>query len=826
MLKNYFITALNNLIKNKLYSVINIAGLAIGLAACIIIALYVRDQYSYDRQWEDSDRIYRVTTQLKIPGKKASRDADAPLQTMPLLEIFYKDNIEQSARTFSGELSIDTGTSRFNDKLVLVDSSFPNMFQFKVIAGSLDDTLTGKNNIALKEETAIRYFGNQDPVGKVITIVVGDLRTDYLVTAVYSTSGNTVLDIPLLSLLDDTLLPAGAYGWFNFNTGTYFKVKKGVDIESLKPLMPSFIDKNIDISGILSDQTLKASDILSMDFQKLADAHLDSPWDIERTGGNRQAVISFTIISFLVLLIGCINFIILTTAKSTQRAREIAMRKMVGAKRKQLIVQFLGESTFIVLLSMILAIGIVEIMLPLFESIIDRPLTLNYTSPSTFVPILILFVVTGINGGLYPAFILSGFRPGDTLKANQSKETSGSITLRTALVIFQFAISIMLIISTCVIFAQRQYSINRNPGYDKDNLLVINRIDSNDNIQDKIASFKQELLKLPDISSVSSSNVQPGQKHETNQVFIRKGKPETNYVIADESIDYDFFKTYKIPVIAGRDYSIERDSPEPEWNIDTSTYGTNITNESIERNIIINESAARQLGFSRAEEAIGVVLYSSTLKNINHTVIGVVADNHIYSINTLPRAEVYLLHPESVSGITIRFKGSHKSILPQIKSVGKKVLGEVQISTVFVDQLIAHEFQQEKTEQKILISFSLLAIVIACMGLFGSASFTVERRTKEIGLRKVMGARVKNIVSLLLWQFSKPVLIANIIAWPIAIFAMQSWLERFAYRFNPLLMIPICLGSGFIALVIAWFTVAGNTTRVARSKPIKALRYE
>jgi putative ABC transport system permease protein len=258
MLKNYFITAINNLIKNKLYSVINIAGLAIGLAACIIIALYVRDQYSYDRQWEDSDRIYRVTTQLKIPGKKASRDADAPLQTMPLLEIFYKDNIEQSARTFSGELSIDTGTSRFNDKLVLVDSSFPNMFQFKVIAGSLDDTLTGKNNIALKEETAIRYFGNQDPVGKVITIVVGDLRTDYLVTAVYSTSGNTVLDIPLLSLLDDTLLPAGAYGWFNFNTGTYFKVKKGVDIESLKPLMAFILLTRILIyHGILSDQTLK-----------------------------------------------------------------------------------------------------------------------------------------------------------------------------------------------------------------------------------------------------------------------------------------------------------------------------------------------------------------------------------------------------------------------------------------------------------------------------------------------------------------------------------------------------------------------------------------
>jgi putative ABC transport system permease protein len=232
------------------------------------------------------------------------------------------------------------------------------------------------------------------------------------------------------------------------------------------------------------------------------------------------------------------------------------------------------------------------------------------------------------------------------------------------------------------------------------------------------------------------------------------------------------------------------------------------------------------LGFANAEESIGEIINSTTVSNTNYTIIGVVADNHIFSINTSPRAEVYLLEPDFADIVTVRFKGSPHLILKQVKSVWTKIMGDTQLSTVFADQLVAQEFEQERLEAKIIIVFSMLAILIACLGLFGSATFTVERRTKEIGLRKVMGAKVKNIVTLLLWQFSKPVLIANIIAWPVAIFAMQYWLERFQYQINPLLMIPICLVSGLIALVIAWFTVAGNTIRVARSKPIKALRYE
>jgi putative ABC transport system permease protein len=826
MLKNYITIAINNLLKNKLYSAINIIGLAIGLAACIVIGLYVRDQTSYDKQWKDSDRIYRVNFLWQRPGAEPIRSSTTPLPAMQALKEYFKGNFEQTARTFPGqeEITINIGTDRFKSSITSVDPAFIDIFQLKVIAGSLKDTLTNITNIALSEETARRHFGSQDPIGKVITISTLGMKIDFKVTAVYRIPGNTVLDdIPIIVLLDDKLLPQSITHWYYSRYHTYIKLKAGVDIETMKPLLPALIDRNLPSD----DPTRKTSDQLSLEFQRLDAAHLDSTWDDSRAGGNKTVVMSFAGISLLVLLIGCINFTILTTAKATQRAREVAMRKVVGAKRKQLIVQFLGESTFIVLLAMILSMGLVELMLPIFESIVGKTLSFNYISLNAILPLLVMLIIVGISGGLYPAFILSGFRPGDTLKANQSKETSGSMSLRYVLVIFQFCISIVLIIATGVIFIQMRYSLNRDPGYNKDNLLIINQM-YRDEFRGKIEPLKNELLNLANVSDVSFSGVQPSQIFAYSIGFTHLGRPETEYAFASSAVGYDYFTTYQIPVVSGRNYSVERDLPEPAeaFYVMTATINDNEDKELLESNIILNESAVRQLGFNNTEDAIGKIINSTTYSNTNYTIIGVVADNHIFSINAPPRPTAYLLQPYIIHAVTVRFKGSRHKILEQVKSVWNKVMGDAEISYVFVDQLLAGEFQQEQTEMKVFISFSLLAIVIACMGLFGSASFTVEFRTKEIGLRKVMGARVKNIVTLLLWQFSKPVLIANIIAWPVAIFAMQGWLERFQYRFNPLLLIPICLVSGLIALAIAWFTVAGNTSRVAKSKPIHALRYE
>ncbi len=822
MLKNYFITAINNLIKNKLYSAINIAGLAIGLAACIVIALYVRDQTSYDKQWKDSDRIYRVNFIDRMPGREL-KVASVPYPALPALEEFFKGNFEQIARIFDDgrEYPFDIGSTRFRGRVAGVDPSFIDIFQLRVIAGSLEDTLTNFANIALSEKTAKRFFRSQDPIGKVITYNEGNTKFDFKVTAVYRIPGNTVLDdIPIISLLDGTLLhPYYTETWGNPSCSTYIKLKKGIDIETMMPLLPALIDRSIPVD----DPTRKASDRYSLDFQRLDTSHLDTPWDKSRASGNKTVVMSFAVLSLLVLLIGCINFTILTTAKATQRTREVVMRKVVGAKRKQLIVQFLGESTLVVLLAMILSVGLVELILPIFESIVGKSFSLNYISLNAILPLLLMLIIVGISGGLYPAFILSGYRPGDALKADQSKETSGSMSLRTALVIFQFSISIILIIATGVIYTQMRYSLKRDPGYNKDNLLIINQMLYKDEFKGKFEPLKNKLLNLTNVSNVSFSRMQPSQRNELTGIFARLGRPETTYEIARRVIGYDYISTYQIPVVSGRNYSVERDLPE-RFNTGNMNFDKNI--EPVERNIILNESAVKQLGFNSTEDAIGKNIHSTTFINTNYTIIGVVADNHIYSINTLPRAEVYSLEPNTVGAVTVRFKGSPHKILERVKSVWSRVMGDVEISYDFVDQLLAGEFQEEQTEMNVFISFSLLAIVIACMGLFGSASFTVDRRTKEIGLRKVMGARVKNIVSLLLWQFSKPVLIANIIAWPVAIFAMRIWLERFAYQFDPLLLIPICLVSGVIAIAIAWFTVAGNTIHAARKNPIHSLRYE
>jgi putative ABC transport system permease protein len=824
MFENYLITTINNLVKNKLYSTINIIGLALGLAVCIVISLYVRDQYSYDKQWKDSDRIYRVNFTGGFPGMEPVTMAVAPVPAMQALEQYYHNKIEKSTRAFNTTISVNRGTYVSREKLVLVDPGFIDIFQLDMLSGSLDATLKNPTNIALRADVAARYFKKQDPLGKTLTTVIAGSKIDYIVTAVYQIHGNSILDIPMISLFVDTTLPSFMRSWNNLNAPTYFKLRENIDIETLKPLTPSFIDKNIDISKLISDPGLSASDVLSMDFQNIEKTHLNSPWDTSRAGGNGTVVLSFAAVAVLVLLIAGINFMILTTAKATQRAKEVAIRKVVGAKRKQLICQFLGESLFVTLVALILSLGIVEIMLPVFESIVSKPITMDY-SLSILILLLGLFVIVGISGGLYPAFILSGFRPGNTLKSNQSKESKGSITLRNILVILQFSISSVLIICTIVIYAQLKHSINNDPGFNRENLLVINNIELQYELKERISLFKEELKKLASVSDISLSEMQPSHKIKNDRIYTRPESAEINHIIATSGISYDYFPTYQIQVVAGRNYAEDRDLIEPNQGMNFIV-GNDPSKSLSERNIIINESASRELGFLSPGDAIGKIINSNTANNSRYTIIGVVADNHLFSINAMPKAEVYILDPERAGIITVRFTGSSKAITEQVKSVWKKVMGDVEISTVFVDQLLAKEFEHEQAEVKVLICFALLAILIACMGLFGSASFTVERRTKEIGLRKVMGAKVKNEVHLLLWQFSKPVLIANIIAWPVAILVMQNWLEKFPYRINVLLLIPICLVSGLIAILIAWVTVAGNTTRVAKSKPIKALRYE
>ena len=829
MLKSYFTIAINNLLKNKLYSAINIIGLAIGLTAFILITLYVQDELSYDKQWEKGDLIYRINS--GIPPEIEHTSTSVLL--LPALKKYFPDDIDLGTRImrFDGEIQI--GDMRYQARFAQVDEDFINIFNAEVLKGNLESTLKDPGNIALSEESAIQYFGHRDPIGKVITFY----EKQYKVTAVYRLiSPKTVMKIPGLFLLDESKMPEMMRSWNASSPETYIRFRETANIENIVARLPNFVDKNIPVNDFMVLQAgQKVSDIRPYSLQKIRDIYFnpyDSEPDWQARVGNRAVIAVYIIISVLVLIIGCINFIILTTAKATQRTREVAMRKVVGARFKQLFIQFLGESILITFIAFVISIAITELALPFFEQLVHLELNVSYTSPGGYIFALFLVLLVGLSGGFYPAFVLSRFSPSRALKANQSTEADGSLKFRNVLVIFQFTASIVLIIATVIAYFQLLYTYEHDPGFNPENLLVVDGFGSPD-IDQYRNTLQQELLKLPEVVNAGLSTIQPKEVKGGITMTLEyrpkmvKSKPDERNKISSIFVDFNFFKTYEISLLSGRYFAKDMDQKEPALVF----FGPrNEVNEEIkDRRIIINLAAARQLGYTSAKDAVGEILEQGgpgIPEYTEYLVIGVVEDSQYRNLRLKPNPEVYRLIPDSTRFLTVKYRGDYHTVVEKVKRVWHEVVGDITFRVSNVKQNLSATFAQEEKENKVLITFALLSIFIACMGLFGMASFTVERRVKEIGLRKVMGAKVKNIVGLLGWNFLKPVLIANLIAWPVAIFAMQSWLERFPYRFDSLLLIPICLGSGLIALVIAWLTVAGNTTRVAKSNPIHALRYE
>ncbi len=825
MLKNYITTAINNLLKNKLYSAINIIGLAVGLAACLIITLYVQNELSYDN-WEKADLIYRINYRVVNFGTYTNTS----VLFLPALKKYFPEDIEFGTRIMNYYGEIQIGDMRYRASFAKVDEDFVNIFKAEVLKGSLKNTLQSPDNIALSEKYAIQYFGDKDPIGEVITFKLGnDNEEQYHVTAVYRfISPKTVLNIPCFSLLEESRLPENFFKWYNQNLKTYVRLSETADIDKFVSRLPNFIDK-IPWNGP-PEPGKKLSDVIQYPLQKISDIYFN-PIDMQARAGNRTVIAVYIIISVLLLIIGCINFVILTTAKATQRAREVAMRKVVGARFKQLFIQFLGESLLITFMAFLVAVAITEVALPFFNTLMDLELAVPYTSPAGYMFALFLVTMVGLSGGLYPAFVLSRFSPARALKANQTTEANGSFKLRNVLVIFQFTASIGLIIATAVAFFQLQYASKHDPGFNPENLLVVHNI-NNPEVSGHKNTLQEELLKLPEITNAALSSMQPtGLGSYSDYAF----RPKNSSSQQDQEffsykimrVGYNFFNTYEISLLSGRYFSRDMDKEEPVSNF---YYSPDVNYEQLkDRRIIINEAAARQLGYTSADDAIGEIVVQGVQGKPGYEeylIIGVVEDSQYNNLRLKPVPEGYRLIPDATYYLTVRYKGDYQKVVKEVERVWHEVLGDITFSYNNVNQNLAATFAQEETENKVLISFALLAVFIACMGLFGMAAFTVDRRVKEIGVRKVMGAKVKDIVRLLGWHFLKPVLIANIIAWPVAIFAMQNWLERFPYRFHPLFMIPICLVSGLIALVIAWFTVAGNTTRVAKSNPIKALRYE
>ncbi|MBO6504811.1 MAG: ABC transporter permease [Kordiimonadaceae bacterium] len=833
MFQNYLQVAIRSILGNRLYSTINVVGLAVGLSACILILLFVRDELSYDKFWKNADSIYRVQTTFNVPGREPFVLVLAPGPLKDAADRYFDAEIEASTR-FAGMTPI----VQYEDRVVResvhwADPEAASIFDLRVVAGDLQAALSDNASLAIDESFARKYFGDKPAIGQVLTLNSFDLQRDYRIAAVFEDlPHNTVLDFQALAMIDEqdfASTPSLFEQWFSVNTMYFMQLKTGVSIEQINSRMIEFIDNGIAIPPGALDEETKPSDIIEFNTMALTDIQLNPSGGGEmKTTGDMQIVVIFATIAGLILMIACINFMNLATAKSTRRAREVALRKVLGAKRGQLVTQFIGESVLIALFGLVLGVVLVELLVAPFGDFLDKELTLDYTDTTTVGVFFGLISFVGAVGGLYPALVLSGFRPSRILKANRSAETQGSARVRGTLVILQFAISITLIVVTGVVYGQMFYATTLDPGFNKENLLIVRNVNRS-GFQDKQQALFQEVVSLPGVLGATYSADAPISGNESNTSVEIPGNEQLGSVlIGRQTVDHDFFDVYQIPIVAGRSYSREFANDGLPDASDTEA------GELLNGTVIVNEAALRRLGFPSAQEALGKLLRvpagrggpGQATRYAHLEIVGVASDTNFQSLRSVIRPEMYYLVDGRYRNLAVRFEGNPLELVAQLENIWRDLTTTIPFRYEFVDELIESEFMGEQNLATTLGVFAALAILVACMGLYGLAAYTAERRTKEIGIRKVMGARVMDIIRLLLWQFSKPVLLASLIAWPIAVWSTLQWLETFPYRIADWVLIPLCVVAGLIALMIAWVTVGGNAARVARSNPINALRYE
>ncbi|MDJ0654055.1 MAG: ABC transporter permease [Xanthomonadales bacterium] len=811
MLKNYLLIAWRNLLAHRLFSAINILGLAIGLACCILIVLFVQYELSYDRHYKDSDRIVRVVRHFQ--GMNLSL-ATAAAPFGPLLEEDFPE-IEEMARLNVNSLPISVGDRAFDNMVAgLADPELLSLFEFEFVAGDPETALDQPFTLVLTESTAERLFGREDPLGETVT-VMGQI--DNKVTGVIrDLPENTHMSFDMVgSIATMFMIREGEEENFGSNNyHTYVRLPAGYDPSQLEAGFPAFLQKHLGE---------EAPTWTMLETQRLTDIHLHSSLDAEmKTNGNINIVLIFSAIAAVILTIACINFMNLTTARSTQRAKEVGMRKVVGADRSQLITQFLGESIMLTAGAMLIAVALVELVLPWFAAFVERDLTFNYLSNPGYLLALVGAVLgVGVIAGSYPAFHLSSFRPAEVLKGT-IVQGKGSANLRKVLVVFQFAISITLMIATGVVLSQLNYTQTRDLGYKREhNLISSIPFQLDGTTYQQYPPYRDALLASPAISSVTiSSRVPTGQLLDgngyqpSNSTSLEPGE----YVpLRDVRVGFDFFEHYGIELVAGRFFG--------EQYGDRLVGRPDEANPQVSGQGILSEAAVRRLGYASPEEAVGQTLSSGHGDEVTLTIVGVAKDFNFASLHEAMRPILFTLTESFVSNVSIKSRpGMLQEAREHVESVWADQFIGQSVNVNFLEERFDAMYRQEQRQAKVFGIFAGLAILVASLGLFGLASFTTERRTKEIGVRKVMGASVMDIVLLLTREFSLLVLLANLIAWPVAWYFMSDWLTRFAYAID---LSPLLFGAAaLVALLIAWITVASQAGKAALSRPVLALRYE
>jgi putative ABC transport system permease protein len=806
MVKNYLKVAIRNLAKHKGYSFLNITGLALGMACCILILLWVQDELSYDRYHKNIDQLYRVV----VKGRMSNRDINFSTSPAPLAKALVDEfpEVLQATRFLkSRNILVSYQEKHFNESLMLyTDPNFFDVFSIPLIKGDPQEVLRLPNSVVVTREAALKYFGNQDPLGKTLTI---NNRTDFRITGVAeNVPSNTHFHSDFFMSLV-TVPDSRNQNWFSNPYHTYIVLNEETSPEEFQAKLPEIITKYMGpqakkVMGITMEEFQSSGNTFGYFLQPVTDIHLYSDLEYElEANGSITYVYIFSLIALFVLMIACINFMNLTTAKSSNRAKEVGVRKVLGSDRSKLIKQFLTESVLLSFLSLALAIVIAVLLQPVFNALSGKQLDIaSYRSWALLPGIIGVILCVGIFAGSYPAFFLSSYKPISVLKGI-IKTGIKSSWFRSALVVFQFSISIVMIVGTFVVFHQLEYIRNKKLGFDKEQLLVLQRAE---NLGQNKDAFRNELLNSPDVINVAFSDSVPG-RHLGDFTHVAEGAPENEMVRMFLLFgDYNYLDTLGMDLIEGRYFSKDRPA---------------------DRNaVILNETAAVALG---VENPVGKRLIRGSLTSEGSeffTIIGIVKDFHFESLHQKIRPlAMYLLLEKGTRYVSIRILPDKiPQTLALIKTKWKALATGQPFEYFFLDDDFDLLYKAEKKIGQLFLAFAALTVLIACLGLFGLASFTAEQRTKEIGIRKILGASVLHIVTLLTKEFSRWILLANLIAWPVAYFAMNRWLQNFAYRISigPWIFILVASVTFFIAL----FTVSYQTLRAATANPVDALKYE
>ena len=805
MLKNYVKIALRNIFRNKMYSLINLTGLAIGLAACLMIWLWVQDELSFDRFHQNAGRIYRVERKFDF------RDlhGQAPITSAPYGPALVSDypEVENFVRIHPQEISFkDHKNVFYKQHLIFADNAIFKIFDFPLERGDPLTALKQPMSMVLTRENALKYFGTEDVVGKSLTVDWRGTQTDFQITGILEeVPHNSHFQFDVLASLSS--YPAEQMSsWFGNFLYTFVLLEEGSSVPELEGKFSSFMTKYMaaDFTKVVGPDT-DINDVFQLKLKPILDIHLHPAEEFEiGPQGSLTSVYIFSAIALLILVIACINFMNLSTARANKRAKEVGIRKTVGAFKHQLRGQFLGESVLLAFIALILAVVLIHVFIPVFNGISGKTLTLGMLFHASNVIILAgIALAAGLLAGLYPAFFLTRFDPARVLKGGAKSGTGKSI-FRRSMAVIQFVISITLIIGTLIVFKQMDYIQKKSLGFDKENVVIIPA--DSQQVRQNIEAFRNTLNEDTRIKSFSVSSNIPGSVMFSDTAYKREGTDDVFSLIFMET-DYEFVDTYGFKVTHGRSFSKE--------------FSTDIDGA-----IMINQAAAREIGFT-PEEALGKKLFRFLEVNEFQelSIIGVMEDFHFKSLHKIIEPCLLVLDPRNFDNISIRIMpGDVRETLGFIEQKWAEIFPGEQFEYNFLDTRIDLLYKSEGQMRNLFLIFSTLSIFVACLGLFGLAAFTAEERTKEIGVRKVMGASSANILFILSKEFAKWVLVANVVAWPIAYFVMTKWLQNFAYQtgvgFWPFIL------SAVLALLIAMFTVSYQSIKAARTDPVECLRYE